>query len=112
MAQSVHGWIRSNRLVLVEGLSQHRCPIIGVPGREPTDITLTVRVENFQEDAVTEPGILYVRRQQVQENLGDIMERALRRKLPKLVNTEADKRILLLERQHMEFSAETHLGRD
>ncbi len=104
MAQSVHDWIRSHLLSLAEGQSEHPCPITGVPGDPPFEITLTVDVANLessQPGPVTEPGILLVRRQQVVDNLGEIIEKALRKKLPKLVNTAADKRILLLERQHM-----------
>ena len=101
IAQSVHGWIRSNRLALRDGTSQHHCAITGIPGGAHFDITLTVRVDPLEHGPAAEPGILHVRRQQVENNLGEVIERALRKKLPKLVNTPADKRILLLERQHM-----------
>jgi hypothetical protein len=43
-------------------------------------------------------------------NLGTVIEKALTRKLPKLVNTTADKRILLLERQHMNLEPESILN--
>jgi hypothetical protein len=46
-------------------------------------------------------GSLHVRRQQVADTLGDVIERMLTKKLPKLVNTPATKRVLLLERRHM-----------
>jgi hypothetical protein len=42
-----------------------------------------------------------VRRQQVADTLGDVIERMLTKKLPKLVNTPATRRVLLLERRHM-----------
>ena len=51
-----------------------------------------------------------MRRQQVGNSLGDVVENALKRKLPKLVNTAAYKRILLLERQHMNLVPEHILG--
>jgi hypothetical protein len=54
-------------------------------------------------------GVLHVRRQQVENNLGEVIDRALRKKLPKLVNTVADKHILLLERQHMNLYPESML---
>jgi hypothetical protein len=104
IAQSVHGWIRSNRLALRDGMSQHQCAIADIPGLGPSEITLTVRVDNLQDGPVAESGILHVRRQKVEDNLGEVIERALRKKLPKLVNTAADKRILLLERQHGNLS--------
>ena len=55
----------------------------------------------MKHGTAAETGILHVRRQQVEDNLDAVIEKALRKKLPKLVNTTADKRILLLERQHM-----------
>jgi hypothetical protein len=106
---SVHNWIRSNRLALPDGISGHRCAIIGIPGRRPFHLTLTLRVVPLQHSPAIEAGILHVRRQQVESNLGEVIERALRKKLPKLVNTAADKRILLLERQHMNLYPENML---
>lgn len=109
ISRSIQDWIKSNRLALGEGLSEHQCTITGIPGRGPSEITLTVGVDNLQAGPVAESGILHVRRQQTEDNLGEVLERALRKKLPKLVNaawenTAADKRILLLERQHMNLS--------
>lgn len=49
---------------------------------------------------------MLIGRQQTVSNLADVVEKALQRKLPKLVRTEADKRILLLERQHMNLYPE------
>jgi hypothetical protein len=43
-----------------------------------------------------EAGILHVRRQKVDSNLGDDVEKALKKKLPKLVNTPADNRPVTL----------------
>ena len=101
IVQSVHGWIKSHRLALRDGASQHPCAITGIPGRLPFDITLNLKVVPLQGGSVAEPASLHVRRQQVDRNLGEVIERALKKKLPKLVSTLADKRILLLERQHM-----------
>ena len=53
-------------------------------------------------------GILHVRRQQI-DNLGKVIQKVLNKKLPKLVNTPADKRILLLERQHMNLCPQSIL---
>jgi hypothetical protein len=101
VVDSVHGWIKSNRLALPDGASEHRCAITGIPCKPPFDITVNIRVTPLQRGPVAEPGVLHVRRQQVEDNFDEIIEKALRMKLPKLVNTVADKRILLLERQHM-----------
>jgi len=109
IVQSVHGWIESNRFALRDGASQHPCAITGIPGKLPFDITLNVKVVPLQRGSAAEAGILHVRRQQVDSNLGDVIEKALRRKLPKLVNKVADKRILLLERQHMNLYPQSML---
>jgi hypothetical protein len=100
-AQAVHTWIKSNRLTLPEGRGVHACPVDGTPGKPSFDITLNVRVTPLKRGDRDEPGILHIRRQQMDVNLGDVVEKALRNKVPKLVNTKAEKRILLLERQHM-----------
>lgn len=106
MAKSVHDWIESNRLTLPLGRGKHTCQVTGPPGKPSFNITLNVRVTPLKRGSADEPGVLYVRRQQVDANLGRVIEKALRRKLPKLVNTKADKRILLLERQHMDLLPE------
>jgi hypothetical protein len=101
IVRSVHAWIKANRLVLADGISEHRCMITGIPGKPPFNICLNLRVDPLQTGRSAEAGSLHVRRQQVEDNLDAVIEKALRKKLPKLVNTTADKRILLLERQHM-----------
>lgn len=98
IVQSVHRWIKANRLILLDGMSEHTCPIEPVPGKAPFEITLTVKAESVQAGFTAG---LHVRRQEVGNSLGDVIEKALKKKIPKLVNTPADKRILLLERQHM-----------
>lgn len=101
IVQAVHDWIKSYRLALPEGVSQHPCSVTTIPGKPPFDITLHVKVVRLQHGPRRETGVLHVRRQQVDISLGKVVEKALLNKLPKLTNTPADKRILLLERQHM-----------
>jgi len=74
------------------------------------NITLTIKVTPLRRGSSAEPGAMHVRRQQVDNNLGDVVEKALKKKLPKLVNTPADERILLLERQHMNLLPESMLA--
>lgn len=95
IVKAVHDWIRANRLNLPDGQTDHQCKVRGVPGTATFEITLTIK-------AITLPGhgALHVRRQQVSDDLGDVIGKALRKKLPKLVAQKADKRILILERQH------------
>lgn len=106
IVQSVHDWLKANRLSLPEGNSQHSCLI----NATPREITLTVRITPLRRGDQAEPGALHVRRQQIDTNLGDVIEKALKKKLPKLVNTPADRHILLLERQHMNLLPESMLA--
>jgi hypothetical protein len=96
IVRDVHDWLKKNRLSLANGSSEHQCTVGGITGKPNFTLTLTVKVVPLPG-----AGSLHVRRQQVDNNLGDVVEKALRKKLPKLVKTLADKRILLLERQHM-----------
>jgi hypothetical protein len=95
IVRAVHSWIRSNGPRLFAGEFQHPCSITEISSNSPFEITLTVKTQTAQS-----PGFV-VRRQQVANTLDQVVEKALRKKLPKLANTPADKRILLLERQHM-----------
>lgn len=96
IVESVHRWIKSNRLSLPDGDSEHRCPVT-----PHCELILTVRSVPLESGPSSECGILTVRRQQVESNLPLVAEKVLRDKLLKLVDASADKRILLLERQHM-----------
>jgi len=82
-------------------LRDHRRPRHG-----SFDITLKLKVVPLHHGPAAETGLLHVRRQQVEDNLDAVIEKALRKKVAKLVNTAADKRILLLERQHMNLYPE------
>ena len=104
IVNAVHSWLKTKRLSLRDGYSEHRCAITGVPGKPAFDIKLYIKVVPLPG-----PGKLHVRRQQIDINLGDVVEKAVRRKVPKLVNTVADKRILLLEREHMNLLPESIL---
>jgi hypothetical protein len=95
MVQGVHDWLRANRLGLPRGFSEHKVPI-RVSGGKSHEIQIYVRVT-----PIPGKGSLTVRRQQMEDTLNDVIERSLTRKLPKLVQTEADKHLLILERQHM-----------
>jgi len=96
IVESVRRWIKSNRLSLPAGDSEHRCPV--TPRYE---LILTVKSVPLESGPSSESGILTVRRQSVDSSLSSVAEKALRDKLPKLVDARADRRILLLERQHM-----------
>ncbi len=95
--ESIHSWIRSNRLHLREGMHRYPCD---VPGMEP--VTLTVDRSKFGH-LQSDPGSVLVRRQQVTNDLDKVIEKALRKKLGKLVSTKADRHILFLERDQFTF---------
>jgi hypothetical protein len=95
IAESIHYWIANNRQQLREGIHPYQCD---VPGMSP--VTLTVRRHEYGH---SRPGSLLVRRQQVTNNLDKVIEKALLRKLPKLVETKADRHVLFLERDQYTF---------
>jgi hypothetical protein len=96
LVKAVHSWLKVNRTFLPDGFSEHRCAITEIPDKQTPAITLYIRVVPLPGSAK-----LHVRRQQTEDNLDQVIEKALKKKLPKLVHTNADRRILLLERQHM-----------
>ena len=100
IVESVGSWIAANRLQLKEGEHQYECPVSGGP-----TVNLTVKFKPWRNPN-NPPGILLVGRQQIVNDLGKVIEKALRRKLPKLVNTNADRHILFLEREDFTFHPE------
>ena len=108
IVHSVRDWLKVSRLTLPQGDSQHSCPMKGAAAS--ASVELTVRVTPLARGDRLEPGAVHIRRQQTNDDLADIIEKALRKKLPKLVNTPADRRILLLERQHMNPAPKRMLG--
>ena len=109
IAKSIRARIRSNRLAIPDGFSRAECTVAAVGGSPPFQITLTVKAVPINSVAGLQRGSSHVRRQQIEDNLCTVIGKALGRKLPKLVNTKADKRILVLERQHMNLLPEMML---
>ena len=95
--ESIHSWIRSNRLHMREGVHRYLCD---VPGMDP--LTLTVDRTKFGH-LQPGPGSVLLRRQQVTNDLDKVIEKALRKKLGKLVSTKADRHVLFLERDQFTF---------
>ncbi|HUZ47985.1 MAG TPA: hypothetical protein VMW54_15235 [Terriglobia bacterium] len=93
--RAIRGWLKEKRLSLPSGFSKHGLSI-PISATNTLDATVHVRLV-----PLAGPGKLHIRRQQVANDLGEVIEKALKRKLPKLVQTPACKRVLLLERQHM-----------
>ena len=107
IVEAIHSWIANNRLGLREGTHGYQCD---VPGMSP--VTLTVKRTKFRLPRPN-PGRLLVRRQQVTNDLDKVIEEALRKKLPKLADTKADRHVLLLERDQFTLDPDpvsyTHL---
>ena len=101
VVKAVHEWIRANRLHVRDGEHQYQCLVSGVPGAADFEITLTIKAQDLPEH-----GQLNVRRQQVGNDFGDVVRKALSTKLPKLTKQKADKRVLILERRHMNLVPE------
>jgi hypothetical protein len=97
IVESIHSWIANNREHLREGTHGYQCDVRGMP-----PVTLTVKRNKFGLPQPN-PGSVLVRRQQVTNDLDKVIEKALRKKLPKLVNTKADRHVLLLEREQFTF---------
>jgi hypothetical protein len=97
IVESIHSWIAENRLRLREGKHGYQCDVPGMP-----PVTLTVERNRF-ELSRPNPGSMLFGRQQVANDLDKVIEKALRRKLPKLVNTKADRHVLLFERDRFNF---------
>lgn len=100
--EAVHAWLRTNRLWLPKGNSEHFCKVAGIPGEPDVEVTLTLKVVDLPGG-----GKLNVRRQEVENTFGNVIEKMLIKKLPKLVKAQASKRVLFLERPHMNLLPES-----
>jgi len=95
IVESIHSWIKNNRQQLREGVHPYTCD---VPGMPPVRLTVRQHIHGHPS-----PGSLLIRRQQIENDLDKVIEKALQRKLPKLVKTEADRHVLLLGRDQFTF---------
>ena len=97
IGEEIRTWLGTCRHSLPEGMSKHICTVGTTSKNESFTLTLTVWVTSNPDM----PGHCRIARYGVPENLGDVVERALKTKLPKLVGTPAGKHILMLERDQM-----------
>jgi hypothetical protein len=108
IVSGISGWLKSNIAQLPEGTSKHLCKI-DIPvkaGRtEKLDVILNAKVHLTANYTAFK-----IARQQVDVNLDKVVEKALRKKLAKLVNAQAQRRILMLEREHMNCTPEQILA--
>jgi len=90
--RAIRVWIANNRLNLRDGIHKYPCDVNG------SLVMITVK-----QDKLPGLGIVLVRRQQMANDLDKVIEKALRKKLPKLINTKADRHVLFLERDQFTF---------
>jgi hypothetical protein len=95
IADGIGAWLKSNVASLPKGWSNPECKI-DIPSSSPLVIILTAQVVPTPKFAS-----FLIARQQISADLNKVVEKALRKKLPKLVRAQVDRRILMLERQHM-----------
>jgi hypothetical protein len=97
IVESIHSWIATNRSDIRDGKHRYPCDLPGC-----LQIELTVDRNKLGAER-SHPGVVRIRRQQVTNDLDLVVEKALRKKLPKLVNTKADRHLLFLERDQFTF---------
>ena len=89
-ASAIREWLRRNLPNLPEGRSRHA--VLGLV------FQLELDIEKTFDDTPGFQGSIFVMRRVPDDTLPEVLETALRQKLPKLKQTPADLRILLLER--------------
>ena len=90
ITSAIRGWLKRELPNLPEGLSRHDVPNLA--------FQLALFIEKTFDDTPGFQGAIFVTRNAPEDTLPEVLETALRQKLPKLKQTPADLRILLLER--------------
>jgi len=93
-------WLKANIASLPEGWSK---PALSIP------LPVKPTIETFlNTEVLPTPTFqsLTIARQQVAVNLNEVVEKALRNKIPKLIAASASTKILIFERQHMNLLPE------
>ena len=97
VGQDLLAWLMANHAAAPEGYSSHAVTV-GISARNAP------LVLNIGLHCTSLPGMkgnCLIARDKMPRDLGNNVEKALRTKLPKLVRTPADKRVLLFERDQM-----------
>lgn len=105
LCSDVHAWIKTNRFSFPEGNSFHDCPTTAGTKAGVTTVRLHTRV-------VPSPGSSgrLILRRYGDEKIPDVVSKALRTKLEKLARADAQRRILLLQREQWTLSEEQIVG--
>jgi hypothetical protein len=94
VSEVLHEWLRQNVQTLPLGRTSHECS-----SKDASGNTISLLTQVYADP--TFPGSFILRRFFEEDTLGIVVEKVLRDKLPKLSNTPADRRVLLLEREQM-----------
>ena len=90
--EALLAWMRANHASIPPGESEQTIMIGG---------SLPLRVKFKSDGSGSSVGYCWLARCDKPGNLDKIVEKAIKRKVPKLVRTQADKRILLFQREHI-----------
>jgi hypothetical protein len=91
-------WLRGNhQLAPEEGQSQHQVQVGSSSRFGPLVLDIKLQTMHLPHH----PGTTVISRGPMPKNLNEIVEKALTDKIPKLAATPADKRVLLIEREHV-----------
>ena len=93
--EALHRWMKINHASIPRGDSEQ---VISLRG----SILLKVKFRNV--DTESSVGYCWLGRADRPDDLNRIIEKAIKRKVPKLARTNAERRILLLQREHMSMS--------
>jgi hypothetical protein len=90
--QALLAWMRANHASIPAGESEQTIMIGG---------SVSLKVNFKSDDSQDGMGYCWLARCDKPSNINKIVEKAIKRKVPKLVRAQADKRILLLQREHI-----------
>jgi hypothetical protein len=93
--EALLAWMKTNHASIPLGESEQTIAI-------GDSILLKVKFRN--NDSESQTGYCWLGRVDKPDTLNEIVEKAIQRKVPKLARTNADKRILLLQREHISMS--------
>lgn len=88
-------WLKANHASIPAGESEQTVIING---------SIRLKVKFRSEDSGSAVGYCWLGRCDKPNSLDKIVEKAIQRKAPKLVRTNADEKVLLLQREHMSMS--------
>ena len=89
--EALLAWMRANHASIPPGESEQTIMMGSVP----------LKVKFKSDDSGSSVGYCWLARCDKPGNLDQIVEKAIKRKVPKLVRTQANKRILLFQREHI-----------